>query len=453
MIELSTTSAGQVSDLLAAGAVSSVELVQQVLARMEQVNPLVNAVANTRAEQALREAAASDEMRARGRTAGPLHGVPVTVKECFHAAGLPSSWGNPAFANAVVDADSAVVARLRAAGAILVGNTNLAFMLGDFGQCANEVYGVTANPWDRTRSPGGSSGGSAAAVAAGLSFLEYGSDVAGSIRIPAAFCGVYGLRPTVGTTPLSGFGLPGPTGPISELSYPISVGPMARSASDLRLALRVTAGPEGSAAHAYRWSLAPSRRERLADFRVGVVLDDPGCPVNDDLAEPLSVLVERLGTAGATIVHGWPPGIDPAAVYRAFGGHLEAFLAFQTGTGSLGDLVQHEQVRMAARAAWDRHFADIDVLVCPVNFTAAIPLDDLPMEERTIGSRSYFEQTFWISQPSLAGLPTVVAPVGHTAAGLPAAVQIIGPMHEDDTAITFAELLAELTGAYQPPPL
>src|ERR687896_1593370 len=236
--------------------ISSRELTETLLARIEAVNPALNAVVELRREAALREALAADEATARGDAAGPLHGVPMTIKNSFNVAGLHTTWGNPVFKDFVADSDATVVGRLRQAGAIIVGKTNVAFMLGDFGQTANELYGVTNNPWDTTRTPGGSTGGGGAALSAGMTFLEYGSDLVGSIRIPAGFCGVYGLRPSVGIVPLTGFQPPGPPAPPSEMTYMSAVGPLGRSAGDLRTALCATAGPENQAADAYSWSLS-----------------------------------------------------------------------------------------------------------------------------------------------------------------------------------------------------
>jgi amidase len=216
---------------------SSRELTAALLARIEEVNPALTAVVALRPEQALAEAAAADQAAARGGDLGPLHGVPITIKDAFDVAGLPTTWGNPAFAGHVAGSDAAVVRRLRRAGAVVAGKTNAAFMLGDFGQTANELHGVTANPWDTARTPGGSSGGSAAAVAAGLSFLDYGSDLVGSIRLPASYCGVYGLKPSVATVPPTGFQPPGPPAAPSDMTYLSALGPLARSAGDLRTAL------------------------------------------------------------------------------------------------------------------------------------------------------------------------------------------------------------------------
>src|SRR5918992_2808554 len=237
--------------------VSSRELTEMLLTRIEDANPALNAVVELRREAALQEALSADEATARGEDAGPLHGVPMTIKDSFNVAELHTTWGNPAFKDFIADSDATVVRRLRQAGAIIVGKTNVAFMLADFGQTANRLYGVTNNPWDTTRTPGGSSGGAAAALSAGMTFVEYGSDLVGSIRIPASFCGVYGLRPSVGVAPLTGFQPPAPPAGPSDMRYLSAVGPLGRSADDLRTALAVTAGPEGPAARAYTGGPAP----------------------------------------------------------------------------------------------------------------------------------------------------------------------------------------------------
>jgi amidase len=439
---------------------SARELTALLLARIDAVDPALNAVVELRREAALREAAAADEATTRGAGVGPLHGVPMTIKDSFNVAGLHTTWGDPAFKDFVADTDATVVRRLRQAGAIVVGKTNLAFMLGDFGQTANELYGVTNNPWDTTRTPGGSSGGAAAALSAGMTFLEYGSDLVGSIRIPASFCGVYGLKPSAGIVPLTGFQPPGPPAGPSDMTYMSAVGPLARSAGDLRTALRATAGPEGEAAKAWSWALPPSRHARLEEFRVGFVLDHDQAPVSSEVAPLLSDTVDALARAGATVVEGWPEGVDPVRHAESFGFHVGLFFAFQQpgeDFATLSQVVDHEHRRMAARAAWSRYFDHLDVFLCPATFTPAFPHDTRPLERRTIatpeGERPYGNLVFWASHPSLPGLPAVVAPVGRTPGGLPVGVQVVGPRDEDDTAVTFAELLADVTGGYQPPPL
>jgi amidase len=441
--------------------VSSRELTGLLLTRIEAANPAVNAVVELRREAALQEAVAADEAIARGDDAGPLHGVPMTIKDSFNVAELHTTWGDPTFKDFLADSDATVARRLKQAGAIIVGKTNVAFMLADFGQTANGLYGVTNNPWDATRTPGGSTGGGAAALSAGMTFLEYGSDLVGSIRIPASFCGVYGLRPSVGIVPLSGFQPPGPPPPLSDMRYMSAVGPLGRSPRDLRTALSVTGGPENQAAKAYSWVLSPPRHPRLEDFRVGFVLDHEYAPVSSEVAAPLSDAVDALARAGATVVEGWPDGADPARNYESYGFHVQTFFAFQQPGEDLptfSEFVDHENRRMSARASWNRYFDDVaDVFLCPVNFTPAFPHDTRPFEQRTIatpeGERPYDDQVFWISHASLPGLPAVAAPVGRTAGGLPVGAQIVGPLYEDDTAITFAELLGGVIGGYEPPPL
>lgn len=458
-------SAGAAAQLLRRREISSRELTELLLDRIDSVNPRINAVVELDRTGALTAAAAADERIAHGGDLGPLHGVPMTVKDAFDVTGLHTTWGNPAFREYRAAADTAVVRRLRGAGAIIIGKSNVHFMLADFGQSANELYGRTNNPWDVGRTPGGSTGGGAAALAAGLSFLEYGSDLVGSIRIPAAFCGVYGLKPTATIVPLDGFQPPGAPAVISPLASQNALGPLARTADDLRIALVATAGPLSPAGLATRWTLPAPRHRRLADFRVGVALDDPNAPVAGDVAAALSDAVDALASAGAAIVPGWPDGVDAGKVHEAFGFQIGLFFAFQESTdadgpaepfATLPELVRRERERLALCAVWDRYFEQVDVLVCPTNFTAAFPHDDRPFPERTIetpeGPRPYAAQSFWIAPATLAGLPAVAAPVGLTAAGLPVGLQVIGPRYEDDTVITFAGLLADVIGGYRPPP-
>jgi amidase len=453
------SSATEAAELVRRKEVSSRELTESLLARIDAVDSLVNAVVELRAEEALEEAAAADASV--GESVGrPLHGVPITIKEAFNVAGMHTTWGNPAFRDHVGARDATVVHRLKQAGAIVVGKTNVHFMLADFGQTANDLYGVTNNPWDLARTPGGSSGGSAAALAAGMTFLEYGSDLVGSIRIPASFCGVYALRPSVGVVPLSGFQPPGLPGGPSAMTYMSAVGPLARSAGDLRSALKATAGPEKPLANAYAWALPEPRRRRLEEFRVGAVLDHERAAVSNEVGGLLSNALDAIARAGVTVVEGWPEDVDPVKEFDSFGYHIELFFAFQEpgqGFVRMPEIADQQALRMFARAAWGRYFEDVDVFVCPANFTPAFPHDRRPFEERTIstheGERSYADQPFWIAHASLPGLPAVVAPVGRTPAGLPVGAQIIGPLYEDDTPLVFAELLAEVVGGYEAPPI
>lgn len=440
------------------GQITSTELTRQLLTRIDDLNPVVNAIIELHADEALEAAAEADVVLQHGDEVGPLHGVPLTVKESFNVAGMATTWGNPAFAGYVADWDATVVQRLRAAGALVIGKSNVHTMLQDFGQTNNEIYGRTRNPWDTDRTPGGSTGGGAAAVAAGLSYLEYGSDLVGSIRIPAGFCGIYGLKPTADVVPPRGFQPPGPPALPSESAYLSTVGPLARSAADLRIALRATGGPDGEPAKALRWKLPQPRHDRLADFRVGVVLDHPASRLTGEVGTVLSDAMDALAKAGVTVAEGWPDGIDPVREAHTFGFHVGLFFAHQqlgADFASLEQVVEQEQARMQARATWARYFEDIDIFLCPINFTTAFPHDDRPIDQRVIttdeGDRRYDEQTFWIAHASLPGLPAVAAPAGLSPTGLPVGLQIIGPRFEDDTAITFAELAADVIGGYTPP--
>jgi amidase len=375
-----------------------------------------------------------------------LAGVPISVKEAFHTVGLPTTWGLRAQEGWTASEDAAVVRRLRSAGAILVGKTNVATGLADFAQTNSELYGRTNNPHDLDRSPGGSSGGSAAAVAAGLTFLDYGSDLVGSIRIPAAFCGVYGLRPTPGTVPLDGFAPPrAPSAPLpAGISWVSTAGPIARTAADIRTALAITRDR--------RTALPPARRPlSIGGLRLGVVLDDANCGVSSDVGAVLSDAVDRIAASGVEVIEGWPPGVDPAAVMSGFEFALQRFLAaadpassWQASDAEIDD----ERRRLAAlRAAWGGYFSGVDAFVCPVNFTAAIEHDDRPFERivSTVdGERRYDEQPFWTAQPAVAGLPALAAPAGRTAAGLPVGIQIVGPAHGDETILGAAELIASV---------
>jgi amidase len=309
-------------------------------------------------------------------------------------------------------------------------------MLADFGQTVNEIYGRTNNPADLTRTPGGSSGGSAAALAADLTYLEYGSDLVGSIRLPAAYCGVYGLKPTNGLVPQRGFQFPGTPYLPSELPNLSTIGPLARSAADLRTALRVTAGPEAP----YSWELRPPRHRRLDDFRVGVVTDHPAAAVSSEVGDAMAETIDRLARSGAKIVEGWPDEVDAVQQAEDFGRQVGLFFALHGGEPAeltVDELLATERARMIARAKWRRYFEDVDVFLCPTSFTVAFPHGST-----TINGQPYDAQVFWISHASLIGHPALNLPIGRTTDGLPVGAQVIGPRHEDDTAITFAELLA-----------
>ena len=478
---LAFSSAVEAGRAIAAGRLSSLELTQDALARIERFNPALNAYVNVQAETALAEARAADAALAKGVSWGPLHGVPIAIKESFAVAGLPQTVGLPALADHRPAEDSEAVARLRAGGGIVLGNTNVPLLLWDL-QSFNEIYGTSSNPWDLERTPGGSSGGSAAALAAGLGYVAMGSDIGGSIRTPAHFCGVYGHKPTLNVVPRRGHipPLPG-TPPRPPTDLPVT-GPMARHAEDLAAALGVVGGPEGDDTVAYRWTLPPARGSRLQDYRVGYVLDDPMCPLSSDVKETLEAAIAALRRSGLRLEEGWPDGVVPREQFETYWYLLGAFGAFDLEddeieqeraraadpAGGLGALRAQARVnphkhfqaassrRMVARATWQDYFRTHDAFLMPTDFVAAFPHDHaMPMESRTLttpeGPRPYLDLLFWISFATLTGLPATIAPVGLTRDGLPCGIQILGPYLEDATPIDVARGMADVLGGFRAP--
>ena len=464
-----------------AGQISSVELTSLMLDRIARHNGKLNAIV-VLAPDAVDRARAADQAGARGEWRGPLHGVPCTVKDCFEVAGLVTTAGSPALRGHVPARDAAVVTRLRAAGMVVLGKTNVPMMAGDW-QTFNAVYGQTGNPWDAARTPGGSTGGGAAALAAGLSFLEAGSDLGGSIRIPAHFCGVYGHKPSLDVVPLRGH-IPPPPGIAASPPSTLPVaGPLARSAADLRAALEALGGPDGDEARAWQWSLPPARALRLADYRIGYVLDDPRAPVAPEVTDALAATVAALRRAGVRLTEGWPPGVNPAEQFDAYFTLLcahftgpvredqitglrqlaattdDSYLAryARAVTASDAHMQTVERRRRAARAAWQAYFRTHDAFLLPPALVAAFPHDHTAMPVLRMlatprGDRPYPDLCFWASFASLAGLPATTAPVGLTPGGLPVGAQIVGPYLEDATPIDLAGRLADVIGGFRPPP-
>jgi amidase len=479
--ELIFASAGEAARAIREGVVSSLQLTKHILKRIDRYNPALNAVITLLKDEALERASAADEALTKGQLWGPLHGVPCTVKDTFEMAGIRTTAGSPALTDHIPKVDATVVARLRDVGAVIIGHTNTPLMAGDV-QTFNEIFGTTNNPWDLTRTPGGSTGGGAAALAAGLSFISIGSDIGGSIRTPAHFCGVYGHKPSLGVIPLRGH-IPPPPGVPFPPSDLVVAGPLARSASDLKLVLEVIGGPDREDAIAYSWSLPPARKTRLTDYRVGYVVDDPICPVSSDVKEVLLEAIEALHEVGVRLEEGWPPDVDPSEQYdtyrfllfsatRAYRLRDEQFdelreqAAKKDGryetivSSAMTSPHKHFQAasvgRMTARAAWQEFFRTHDAFLIPTAFVPAFPHDHRqPAEERRLstpeGSRFYWDITFWITFATLSGLPATTAPIGLTSDDLPVGIQIMGPYLEDATPIDFAGRLAEVVGGFRRP--
>lgn len=466
---------------LRARRISARELTALVLDRVARLDPALNAFVNVRAEEALAEADAADRALAAGAATGPLHGVPVTIKESIAVQGLPSTGGVPALKERRPTHDAVCVARLRGAGAIVVGTTNVPALLSDW-QTDNAIYGRTSNPWDLARTPGGSSGGSAAALAAGLGFVSMGSDLAGSIRIPAHFCGVYGHKPTLDLVPeLGHVPLPPYRDPPPPTGLSV-VGPMARGAADLDATLRVAGGPFGAFARAYRWTPPEPRQARLTDYRLGYVLDHPQCPLSSDVRAVLESALAALRAAGVQLDEGWPAGVDAVADYRTYlyllhaaigvaasdaemealrerarrGDDTIAGIRARAITGPHGAQVDAQSRRLRAQGAWAAYFKRHDAFLMPAAFTAAFAHDQRRWSQRLLptpeGDRAYDDVLFWSVFASLTGQPATVAPVGLTGAGLPVGVQIMGPSFEDATPIDVAARLGEVTGGFRSPP-
>src|SRR5499425_2300224 len=270
MDQLHFKSAVEIARLIHEREVRATEALEHFLARVEKYNPNLNAVIWLDVGRARERAKAADAALAKGEVWGPLHGVPMTIKESYNVAGSPTTWGDPKLANNVTETSALAAERLENAGAVLFGKTNVPLMLADW-QSFNAIYGTTNNPWDLTRTPGGSSGGSAAALAAGLSALELGSDIGASIRNPAHYCGVLGHKPSWGIVPLRGHSAAGGLA-MTDISV---AGPLARTAEDLALALSVVAGPDELDAAGWRLLLPKPAKTKLADYRVAVMLSDP----------------------------------------------------------------------------------------------------------------------------------------------------------------------------------
>src|SRR5881296_1194438 len=313
MLDVPFRSARQLAADIKKKRIGCLELLDLYLARVEKYDGALNAVVVRDVERALTRARRADRALAKGDVWGPLHGVPMTVKESYDVAGLPTTWGVPTYKSNVATTNAVVVDRLLAAGVVLFGKTNVPLFLADW-QSFNTIYGTTNNPWDVTRSPGGSSGGSAAALAAGLTGLEAGSDIGSSIRNPAHFCGVFGHKPTWGIVPRAGQALPWQTAPV-DIDV---VGPLARSADDLAVALAAMAGPDEIAGAGWQLRLAPPRQKRLRDFKVALMLDAADIAVDREVQDRLQTLADFLSRQKANVDDRARPDIDPREAFAVY---------------------------------------------------------------------------------------------------------------------------------------
>ena len=480
MSELAFQSAHALAARIRNRELGSEELLRFYLDRVDRYNPEINAVIWQRREAALAEARAADELLARGGATGPLHGVPMTVKESYNLAGAPTTWGNPEWRDNIAGEDAESVQRLKQAGAIIFGKTNVPLLLADF-QSYNDIHGVTGNPYDLSRAPGGSSGGSAAALAAGLTGLETGSDIGGSIRNPAHYCGVFGHKPTWNLLWIRGHAPPGDMRSVPDISV---IGPLARSAEDLETAFLAMAGPDPIAARGYRLDLPAFGDRRLADLRVAVWADDLMAPVAREVGQRVEMVAQALIDAGASVNFDARPEFDAAASHDTYQNLLQATMAARMPDAEYQSLQQHvatlspdddsdsarvlraqvatfrswrqnDEARAHLRWKWHRFFSDYDVLVTPIMSTPAFAHDHRRFGERTLSingeERPYFEQVFWAGLTGGAYLPSTVIPTGLNAAGLPIGVQIVGPEYGDLITLGVARRLEQAGFGFTPP--
>ncbi|AVH23761.1 amidase [Nocardia cyriacigeorgica] len=482
-MDWSFLSAEELSAVMDAGAVTSVELTEEAIGRIENYDKAINAICVRDFDRAREAAVAADRARARGEKRALL-GIPVTVKESYDIAGLPTTWGMPLERDHVPAEDAVQVARLKAAGAVVLGKTNVPLGLQDV-QSFNEIYGTTGNPWDHSRTAGGSSGGSAAALASGFGALSIGSDIAGSLRTPAHFCGVYAHKPTLGLAAMRGMVAPRvPAWPVeADLAV---VGPMARTARDLTLLLDVMAGPDPlTYGIAYSAALPPARHDRLEDFRVLVVDEHPLIATGGAVRTGVDRVADALADAGARVERHSPllPDLSEAArvymqllfssavarypvdAYEALRDRVAALDAedrslaatrLRATVCSHRDWMAVDIARERHRHGWRQLFDEFDAVVCPITPTPAFPHDHDP---DLLGRRldidgvayPYLDQLVWAGVATMPGLPATAVPAGRSPEGLPVGVQVIGPMFEDRTPLRLAELLEQRLGGFVAP--
>lgn len=433
---------------------SATELLEAHLAQIAAQNEPLGAVVTIDSAGARRRARDADSALARGEDWGPLHGVPFTLKDALATAGVRTTTGMP-FLDHVPTYDSTVAARLKAAGGVLLGKTNVAAMLGDPAQSANEIFGRTSNPWDITRTPGGSSGGAAAAVAAGMTPFDLGTDLSGSIRIPAHLCGVYGLKPTEHRVSLHGL-IPGLSSPRS-VRIMSCIGPLARAAEDLALVYQIIAGPD-----VYDTEVAPVPVDEppeltLKDLRIAVAPTIPGIPVAQAIRDAVQQLAQQLQHQGAAVDEAPLPALDVTEDLTQAGALIGMMVgAFDTGSQEMPSLPQYLDAlhrRDQAIRAWEQFFTKWDVLLCPAAMTTAFP-HCAPGSPLAVDGQ---EEMYWAVSGhttlfNYTGHPALVVPYTTDVNGLPIGIQLVGKRWGEARLLAIAQALAAVTGPFRRPP-
>jgi amidase len=457
---VATRSASELAAGVRAKEWSSRELLDLYLDRIDRLDGPVNAVVTLDADRARVAADAADAALARGDALGPLHGLPVTIKDAIETEGIRSTGGAVELTDHVPAVDAPAVARLKDAGAIVFGKTNLPRWSADF-QSYNDLFGVTNNPWDLARTVGGSSGGAAAAVVAGFTSFELGTDIGGSVRVPSHCCGSFGLKPSFGVISQRGY-LSHVGGGTTDVDINV-FGPITRSADDLELLLGVLAGPEPERSDAWSLDLPTCDARSLGDLRIGTWLDDPAAAVEREYLGMLRATVDRLADAGARVDDDRPP-VEFAQQRDLFGRMILPAMApalpddrADAVSGSHLAWLRSEEERAGLRRTWAEWFAGHDLLLVPVMTIPAFPHDHDPdMLGRTIEidgeERLLLSVIDWLGLIGIVGLPSAVVPIGRTAGGLPVGMQIVAPFLQDRRAVRAAQLVEEILGGYEVPP-
>ena len=480
MSDLTFKPAVELAQLVRGRQIGCLELLDDYLEHVDQFNPRINAIVVPDVDSARERARQADMALARGEVWGPLHGVPMTCKESFDVAGLPTTFGSPLLKYNIAAEDALAIQRLKAAGAVVFGKTNVPLWLMDF-QSYNVLYGTTTNPWDLKRTPGGSSGGSAAALASGMTALEIGSDIGGSVRNPAHYCGVFGHKPTWSLLPVRGHSLPG----ILRQPDLAVIGPLARSAADLELCVQATAGPDELRRAGTRFDLQAPSQTSLGDYRVAVWKDDDIAPVSQEVAGKVEAVAEAIAGSGGTVDDTARPDFVARHAHDTYELLLAAVLGsflpeddytwaqadaaglsadddserarwLRRRTATYWEYAQANEARTHLRWAWHEFFKTHDALIAPIMATPAFEHDYQPIEYRTIKVdgvlQPYRQQIFWAGLAVCAYLPSTVVPAGLGDDDLPIGVQIIGPEFGDLKTIGLAKLLEGAGFAFTPPP-
>lgn len=486
--ELVFLSASELAEKIKSRQVTSFEVVNAYFNHIEKHNHTLNAIVTLDKDAAIQRAKDADAALGKGELWGALHGVPITIKDNIATLGLKTTNSYPLTKNYVPDFDATVVARLRKAGAIILGKTNLPPLAMDF-QTNSPLFGITNNPWDISRTPGGSTGGGAAAVAAGLTSLEIGNDLAGSIRIPSHFCGVYGLKPTEYLVPLTGMSPGLPRKEYRSFRHQIHIGPIARSINDLKLCLTIIAGPDGTDVDVPYIPLNEPRKKDLKDLHIAWTDDFGGVPVSEDTRIALKQFTEKLSKAGCKVVKINPTDFDFMSAWQTHGKIIDMELGILTpsfarflqyillGSYRFGNPtmmmeypISYEKYlteltkRDTFISTMERFLSGYDVFLCPVHTTAAYKhitpdryFDVFPFHKKDFlvdnkPIKYYAANASYTSIFDLTGNPVVVMPVGYTKEGLPIGIQVVGQRWHDMELLNVSGQLDKIANAYKHPP-